>query len=122
MQPPIPVATGLVHFFETFEYLTGFLLVILTLTMMWGMTALIGRFFIGRENRTTSAPAPAIEAAPAPAPAPVPDGLTPQLVAVIAAAVAAVVKQPHAVVAIRPADGDWSREGRRQIFASKRVR
>jgi len=71
---------------------------------------------------------------PAPAPAPVaakaPGEITPQLLAVIAAAIDTVIKVPHLIHSIREVDSGlptfdprgWSTEGRRQIFSSHRPR
>ncbi|MCO6043246.1 OadG family transporter subunit [Aeoliella sp. ICT_H6.2] len=57
-----------------------------------------------------------------PKPAPIPDeGLPEETLAVIVAAVAAVVTQPHRIVHIRgltPEDMAWALQGRSQIHAS----
>lgn len=51
------------------------------------------------------------------------DEITPELVAVIAAAVDVAVGQPHRILQITPGFvSSWSSEGRREIFASHRVR
>lgn len=59
---------------------------------------------------------------PKPAPTPIPqDGLDEETVAVIIAAVAAVVTQPHRIVHVRgltPEDMAWALQGRSQIHAS----
>ena len=66
----------------------------------------------------------------APAPAKAPGELTPQLLAVIAAAIDTVIKVPHLIHSIHEIGSDqpafdardWSVEGRRQIFSSHSVR
>ena len=72
------------------------------------------------------------KAAPAPAssPAKAPGEITPQLLAVIAAAIDTVIKVPHLIHSIHEIDSEkasfdalgWSVEGRRQIFSSHYVR
>lgn len=67
---------------------------------------------------------------PAPAAAKSPGELTPQLLAVIAAAIDTVIKVPHLIHSIHEVDSGkptfdprgWSVEGRRQIFSSHRPR
>jgi len=68
---------------------------------------------------------------PASAPAPVAaGGISPQLLAVIAAAIDTVIKVPHLIHSIHEVDSkkshfnahDWSVEGRRQIFSSHHIR
>ena len=57
-------------------------------------------------------------------------GIDPELIAVIAAATATVVKEPHRIVAVGVPKAQnveslmqvWSWEGRRQIYSSHRVR
>jgi len=76
------------------------------------------------EQLTRKAPAPAPVAAKAPG------ELTPQLLAVIAAAIDTVIKVPHLIHSIREVESGrptfdprgWSVEGRRQIFSSHRPR
>jgi hypothetical protein len=66
---------------------------------------------------------PAAAALPADsAPALAPD-LSPELVAVIAAAVQLTLRDAYRIHAIVPVAGhDWAHEGRRQIFASHQIR
>lgn len=68
--------------------------------------------------------APPMVAAPlASADVEVKDELTPELVAVIAAAVQLTLRDAYRIHAIVPVAGhDWAHEGRRQIFASHQIR
>jgi hypothetical protein len=52
------------------------------------------------------------------------EGISPEQVAAISAAVTALFDAPHRIHAIVPADPElnWAQEGRRQIFASHRTR
>lgn len=110
------------HFIETLGYLSGFAITMITLVMMWLITAMIGQYFVRLERNvaatTAQAKIPDTVAAPAEKSA-----IPPQLVAVVAAAVhVSLGKVPHQIISIKPADPSWSREGRRQIFDSHRVR
>lgn len=113
------------HFIETLGYLSGFLITMLTLVAMWLITASIGQYFVRLEKRSqvVNVPQKPKEVAASPSPAPAEQSMSPQLIAVVAAAVHVTLgKVPHQIVSIKPADPSWSREGRRQIFDSHRVR
>ena len=80
---------------------------------------------------TATAPVAGVKAADSPAVV-AGDEITPEIVAVVAAAVHALIQEPHRILSISQA-GDragqltqeiqaWSMEGRRQIFQSHRVR
>jgi Na+-transporting methylmalonyl-CoA/oxaloacetate decarboxylase gamma subunit len=101
---------------EVLFALLGFALVMMTLGVLWLLTWGLGRLPIAR-------------AQPAPEPtkvsrAPVPDRdrEAARLAAVVSAAVAVTLAEPHRVVRFRRIGGDWSREGRRSIFASHKIR
>lgn len=107
---------------QSFRYLTGFLITMLTLGVMAMITAGIGHFFIRQSAReAANSPVPAPQPQPTVEPAE-PDGLATPLVAAIAAAVYHAVEEPHKIVSIKPAMSGWSQEGRRQIFGGRQVR
>ncbi len=107
----------------------GFLVVMVSLGLIALMLGLMGYCFKKSGNRKRQATV----AATLPE-KPLPDVREddPELVAVIAAAVGSVIKGSHRVVSIRPVDtggvsGElylqaWSMEGRRQHFASHKIR
>jgi len=109
---PIAEIPAFVH---SLEHVTGFLIVLTVLTALWLITAGIGRVFlrVGAAAGKTPPPAPGgsvlIE----------PDE---EEVAAISATVALLLGRRSRVVSIRPVAKDWSREGRREIFASHRIR
>lgn len=114
----MPTIASLENVINSFHYLVGFFLVIATLAAMWGLCSLIGLYFRGQDKG--AAPLSSPDEAPRPAgELPLPDHV---LLAVIAAAADSVVRAPVRVVSIRTTSTDWSREGRRQIFGSHRVR
>lgn len=112
---------GHVGFLDNLSFqLAGLAVVILSLSLLSLVVALAGRLL--RIRKPTTSPAAATPAQP---PLPSAD-LTPELVAVIAAAVAVTLSKPHRIVRIRAADNPWlqawASEGRRQIFQSHHVR
>jgi Na+-transporting methylmalonyl-CoA/oxaloacetate decarboxylase gamma subunit len=104
-------------FVDSLEHLIGFGVVLIALTALWGVTAGIGA--IAGPRRTATAPAGAPAKA---APAGGTQGIPEEEVAAIAATVAVLMGRRSRVVSIRSVAQDWSREGRRDHFASHRIR
>ncbi|BET66539.1 hypothetical protein ASA1KI_14570 [Opitutales bacterium ASA1] len=110
---------------QSLEHLTGFVIVMLALSVLWGLTALMGRVMGGRVTdkaadapaRAVAPPAPVLAAAPAPANDDEDDALI-----VVAAAAAALLQREHRIVAVRPIASSWGQQGRRDIHASHRIR
>ncbi len=109
----------------------GMIVVFSCLILIAVVVSLIGKIMVAIDNRKKAASAAAQSAAkPAPAPAakaaaPAPQGgLTPELVAVIAAAVdTALDGRGHRILDIRQsASSQWALSGRTDIFASHRIR
>ncbi len=105
--------------------LLGFGLVMVVLLLLWGICALNGLIFSAWADRAKLA----VPVPPAGGPAPGLAAATAQMItapeiAVIAAAVEAVLAQPHRVVTISTTSDvqAWSVEGRRQHFGSHQVR
>ncbi|MDO9599151.1 MAG: OadG family protein [Azoarcus sp.] len=106
---------------------SGFAIVLLALSLLWMVSAIIGRVFAGATSRLT---APPVRTTP-PSPASVDAtpaaraGIPPAHLAAISAAVAVMTGGRGQVVSVRaPAhlSGAWSREGRTDQFSSHRVR
>lgn len=104
--------------------INGLIVVFLALALIWVLLEIMGAYF----KRTAQGPKPAVSsAAPAPAAAApqVPaGGLTPELLAVISAAVHVTLGANAQLKAVLPVEPNptWAHEGRRQIFASHQVR
>lgn len=96
------------------ELFVGFALVMATLVMLWGLTALLGRVVVRVEAHRARRAADGKAAAQA-----VDDDET---LAVIAAAAAAVLDAPHRVVSVRPRQSVWGQLGRQDLHASHNVR
>ncbi|MFW5883161.1 MAG: OadG family transporter subunit [Verrucomicrobiota bacterium] len=111
--------------------LLGMLVVLLTLGLLWTVTALVGRYFANKE-KTTKAKAAVAAAANTPAKpttsntmsqASSPSDIPPGVLAAISAAVhVALGGRKARVVRVMPQRSDWGRFGRQQIFGSHKIR
>ncbi len=120
-------------FFDALPHLAGMLVVLATLAFLWGicaLTATIIKLLIGDKKTTVSEstviPA-AVVASPAPVTAPAPEPvdtrIAPEIVAVIAAAVASITgQQPVRIISIKPSNTSWERAGRQAVLTSHRIR
>jgi hypothetical protein len=102
-------------FIQSLEHLAGFFLVLLALGTLWALTLLLGQFF---KNREAPVPAAARTAPPI-----LGEGEpSEEEVVAISACVALLAGRRSRVVSIRSAARDWNREGRREHFASHKIR
>lgn len=96
---------------SSLEHIIGFVVVLLALTLLWVLTAVIGKLFI-----RSSAAIPAVSAGDEYEP-------TEEEVAAIAACLFTVMGRRSRIVSIRRGrKTDWNREGRREHFSSRRIR
>lgn len=112
---------------QSFEHLTGFVIVMIALSVLWGLTALMGKVMGGADAKSTGAGPAADRPAPAVAPlaATVAQASTDEeddALIVVAAAAAALLQREHRIVAVRPIASSWGQQGRRDIHASHRIR
>ena len=113
-------ASKQVTFTENVEFLlVGFVIVMVALSALWLLCEAVGGFFKWQAARAEASARAASEATAAAAPAEEAPEAVP--VPVIAAAVAALVDQPHRVVEIKPASIAWSMEGRRELLRSHKL-
>lgn len=105
--------------------LAGMLMVMFTLALLWGVCAFTAKMV------QLFAPEPKAAAAPVTKPATTPPGATqpaapvgipPEIVAVIAAAVATVTGRNHRILSIKPMSTSWERAGRQSVLTSHRIR
>lgn len=114
------------------EMLVGFVFVIVVLGILAGVTGAIGAVFKYLARRKANAAAAAAlaekaqtaeQVAAVPPAGNAPEGVSPEILVVIAAAVHMALKRPHRIVSIKPADSlQWAAEGRREISQSHRIR
>lgn len=111
---------------DTLPHLAGMLMVLLTLTILWGvctMTAKLVQILTPKpKTAAASVAAPAKPAATVKKPEPRADVIAPELVAVIAAAVSATLGQKVRIVSIKPTSTQWERAGRQSVLTSHRIR
>ncbi len=102
------------------EHLTGFVIVLIALSALWGLTALIGRIFgsTGTIQPAVATPTPS----PVAASAHVGSSEVDEDLVVVTAAVTAMLAGRHRIVSVRPVASSWGQEGRRDIHASHRLR
>lgn len=110
-----PIFANLTQFTDSLEHVTGFFFVIFVITLLWLFAATMGLIF---KKFVKVAPAKAPLAAPVTSSG----GDDDETVAVIAAALAMVTHQKYRIVSVKGTNPDWSREGRREHFASHKIR
>lgn len=116
------IIASVTTFVDSLEHITGFLIVLAALTILWGITALFGKIF-GQVNKPAAkAAAPSAGTASGSEAQPVDDGPSDEEVVAICAAVACMLEERHRVVSIRSSNINWGREGLRDHFASRRIR
>lgn len=114
-------------FMDALPHLAGMGMVMLSLAILWGVCALTAKLVTALQPEAKpAAPAPAkATAAPAAVAPSTPDtsSLAPEIIAVIAAAVATVTgNQPVRIVSIKPMSTSWERAGRQSVLTSHRIR
>jgi Na+-transporting methylmalonyl-CoA/oxaloacetate decarboxylase gamma subunit len=117
--PPILAATSVETFWSAMPHLTGMLMVMITLAVLWGVCELTA-FLVHRFMPAAAALAPA--AAPAADQPHVAGAIPPATVAVIAAAVDAILGKDHKIISIKSQDSTWEKAGRQSVLTSHRIR
>ena len=134
--PMLPLAAALTEkpaLLDAISYqAVGLIVVFTALGLIWGLMELMGWIFRTAERRaTTRIPEPMMAEQPALLIEPMTHAVSPQVLAVITAAVHECLQAGERIVSIMPvahlpqADVNllaWSSEGRRQIFASHKLR
>jgi len=119
IEPMTTPLVALAKAVEALQHLMGFAIVLVTLFVLWGVTQALGAFF----RNQNPAPAPSAAMDPEGTASVTEDTRIPEEeVAAVAAVVTLMLGQRHRIVSIRPGNRDWSREGRRQHFASHKIR
>ena len=109
---------------DALPHLAGMFMVMATLTILWGVCALTAKLVhvLMPEQTAVAGAVPAEKTAATPQPV-TPAGIPPEIVAVIAAAVAtATGNQPVRIVSIKPMSTSWEKSGRQSVLTSHRIR
>lgn len=103
--------------------LVGFCTVLFALGGLALMTFSIGYVIskVNHQQAPSAVPTMPVQALPT-EPFPLNGELSRREIAVVAAAIYALVKDPHRIVSIRPSSTHWSKEGRRSHFGSHQLR
>lgn len=107
---------------DALPHLAGMLMVMVTLTVLWGVCALTAKLVqILMPEKKPATPTSSSSAAPAQAEPPTSE-IAPEIIAVIAAAVAACTGGNIRIVSIKPTSSSWERAGRQSVLTSHRIR
>ena len=118
---------------DALPHLGGMLMVLIALACLWCLTAIVAKLVAIRHTLVSPEPAPAAPAMAAPAAVPsasptapqaaAPEaGISPEIVAIISAAIACMYGGQRRVISIRPADISWGKAGRQSVLTSHRIR
>ena len=121
------LAFNLTELTNALVHLTGFGLVLVTLTLLWGLTLLMSRLVRLAGPKASPAATPASSATmreePAPKAAPPPvEGPAPEIIAALSATVTMMLGDRHRIISVRPASRSYGLEGRRSHFGSHKIR
>ncbi len=106
---------------ENYPYLLGLLAIVIALVAIFRVSALKQELEKSTSPQPQAVPA-AATMAPVPAQPATTDGIQPEIVAVIAAAVATMTGGSRRVLSIKPMSTSWERAGRQSVLTSHRIR
>ena len=117
---------------DALPYMLGMLLVLISLALLWGICAITARIIAMTAPRDQTTlpvvpPSPAHELPIPASPALLSESehshIAPEIVAVIAGAVASITRnRPVRIVSIKPMNSGWERAGRQSVLTSHRIR
>lgn len=110
---------------DALPHLAGMGMVMITLTFLWGVCAFTAKMVhvLLPEPKPAASPVAKSPAPAAVAPAIAPHaGVSQEIVAVIAAAVATATGQACRIISIKPMSTSWERAGRHSVLTSHRIR
>ncbi len=108
---------------DALPHLAGMLMVMITLAILWGVCALTAKLIqVLMPERAPALPsaepaASAVQIKPA-----APEEISPEIVAVIAAAVATATGRSHRIISIKRQSTHWEKAGRQSVLTSHRIR
>lgn len=108
---------------DALPHLGGMVMVLVTLTALWGVCAITAKLIQILMPEPTPQPAPARLAAMPGVQSRVEDeGTPPEIITAIAAAVACFIGPSHRIVSIRRQSTSWEKAGRQSVLTSHRIR
>ena len=110
---------------EAVQHLLGFVFVLTTLTALWLITESIGIYFKKRASAEAQQDFSSVETKPKPRPAvfaQTADNVTEDELAAITGCIMAIMGSNSHIVSVRSSNAGWGHEGRRDHFASHRIR
>lgn len=108
-------------FLDALPHLAGMLMVMVTLFILWGVCELTSRLVAIFASDPKAPPAQLPMAAPPSTPV-VEQETPPEIIAVIAAAVASVTQTSHRIISIKRQSTTWEKVGRQSVLTSHRIR
>lgn len=125
---PAIAAQVKVSVMDAAPHLAGMLMVMAVLTILWGICAVTAKLIQALLPGATPHPAGGASQPAADRliqrllPEDTSDDITPEMVAVIAAAVATAIGPRHRIISIKPLSSSWERAGRQSVLSSHRIR
>jgi hypothetical protein len=105
-----------------YPYLMGLLALIISLVAIIQVAGLRRDFSQSTTPATSPSAAASAPVARLASAAPASDGIAPETVVVIAAAVHAIMGASAKIVAIKPQDSNWGQAGRQSVLSSHKIR
>lgn len=100
---------------DALPHLAGMLMVLATLTLLWGVcviTAKLVKVLIPEPQAPVASVAKPVT----------PEGIAPEIIAVIAAAAATTIGPNVRIISIKKMSTSWERAGRQSVLTSHRIR
>jgi len=102
---------------DALPHLAGMIMVMITLTILWGVCAFTAKLIQILMPPAAPTPVPVTEAVPTAT-----NTIPPEIVAVIAAAVATAAGTKVRIISIKPQTSSWEKAGRQSVLGSHRIR
>jgi Na+-transporting methylmalonyl-CoA/oxaloacetate decarboxylase gamma subunit len=119
-------------FMDALPHLGGMVMVLITLTCLWALTSIVANFVSIYHNARPAASPATVKPTPSAPQDPAQEaesaatshhsGISPEVVAIISAAIACMGGTKRRIISIKPADTSWEKAGRQAVLMSHRIR
>lgn len=99
---------------DALPHLAGMLMVMVTLSLLWGVCVITAKLV----KALIPEPKPPVANVAKPA---THDGVEPEVIAVIAAAVTTIAGPKCRIISVKPTSNSWEKAGRQSVFTSHRI-